>query len=150
LHFGNIMVRNRDAILIDFGSMGPFGPLYADPAVLEVSLVFGTDEHDDPETYESWRNFVDDIFIEPLTPPLPRGNFPQFFWLHEAIRELRHIVACCGVEGKEALIILAACLLRYGRLSPLELKSHELNALAEKRRDYALLMAYQLCERLEK
>ena len=149
LHFGNIMVRNRDAILIDYGSMGPFGPLYADPAVLEVSLVFGTDEHEDPASFETWRKFVDFIFINPLTPPLPSGDYPQFVWLHKAIRELRHVVACCGVDEREALIILAACMLRYGRNLPLPLKKEGLNILAEKRRTYALFVAYQICERLE-
>jgi len=150
LHFGNIMVRNRDAILIDLGSMGLFGPLYADPAVLEVSLVFGTDEYDDLKAFENWRKFVDYIFLDPLKPPLPTGDYPQFVWLHKAIRELRHVVACCGVEVREALIILAACLMRYGRNTPLKLKSDGLNVLAEKRRTYALLVAYRICERLEK
>ena len=150
LHYGNIMVRNRDAIVIDYGSMGPFGPLYADPAVLEVSLVFGTDDDDDPNGFESWREFVDYIFTDPINPPLPDSRFPQFAWLHKAIRELRHVVACCGVEKNEALIILAGCLMRYGRNSPLKLVNSGLDSLAEKRRSYALVVAYQICGRLEK
>ncbi len=149
LHYGNIMVRNRDAIVIDFGSMEPFGPLYADPAVLEVSLVFGTDDHDDPACFDVWCKFVDFIFVDPLSPPLPKGDYPQFAWLHKAVRELRHVVACCGVDKSEALIILAGCLLRYGRNAPLKLATKELDELAEKRRVYALVMAYQICERLE-
>ena len=149
LHYGNIMVRNRDAIVIDFGSMERFGPLYADPAVLEVSLVFGTDDHDNPEYFDVWCKFVDFIFLEPLSPPLPKGDYPQFAWLHKAIRELRHVVACCGVDKSEALIILAGCLLRYGRNAPLKLATGELDLLAEKRRVYAIVMAYQICERLE-
>jgi hypothetical protein len=150
LHFGNIMVRHRDAIVIDFGSMGPFGPLYADPAILEVSLIFGTDDHDDPESFDVWRKFVDYVFLDPLSPPLPKGDYPQFAWLHKAVRELRHVVACCGIEKPEALIILAGCLLRYGRNSSLKLKSKELDLLAENRRFYALVVAYQICEWLEK
>jgi len=148
LHYGNIMVRNRDAIVIDYGSMGPFGPLYADPAVLEVSLVFGTDDQDDPNGFESWREFVDYTFTDPLSPPLPDSRFPQFAWLHKAIRELRHVVACCGVEKNEALIILAGCLMRYGRNTHLKLATRELDSLAEKRRSYALVVAYQICDRL--
>jgi len=149
LHFGNIMVRNRDAILIDFGSMGPFGPLYADPAVLEVSLVFGTDNHDDPDSFHNWRAFVDYLFENPLSPPLSNGDFPQFAWLHKAVRELRHVVACCGVGEWEAMIILAGCLLRYGRCAPLKLVDGQLDLLAENRRAYALVVAYKICERLE-
>ena len=149
LHYGNIMVRNRDAIVIDFGSMEPFGPLYADPAVLEVSLVFGTDNHDDPKSYDDWREFVDFIFLNPLSPPVAKGDHPQFGWLHKAIRELRHVVACCGVEEPEALIILAGCLLRYARNAPLKLASEKLNLLAERRRAYALVVTYKICERLE-
>ena len=150
LHYSNIMVRNRDAIVIDYGTMGPFGPLYADPAILEVSLVFGTDNDDDPNSFDSWRDFVDYIFTDPINPPLPDSRFPQFVWLHKAIRELRHVVACCGVEKNEALIILAGCLMRYGRNSPLKLANSGLDSLAEKRRSYGLVVAYQICERLAK
>ena len=150
LHYSNVMVRNRDAIIIDFGSMGPFGPLYADPAILEVSLVFGTDNHDDPNSFNTWRKFVDYIFLDPLNPPLPKGDFPQFAWLHKAVREVRHVVACCGVEEQEALTILAGCLLRYGRNSPLKLASKRLDSLAESRRAYGLVVAYKICERIEK
>jgi hypothetical protein len=150
LHYSNVMVRNRDAIIIDFGSMGPFGPLYADPAILEVSLVFGTDNHDDPNSFNTWRKFVDYIFLDPLNPPLPKGDFPQFAWLHKAVRELRHVVACCGVEEQEALTILAGCLLRYGRNPPLKLASKQLDSLAESRRAYGLVVAYKICELIEK
>ena len=59
------------------------------------------------------------------------------------------MVACCGVEEPEALIILAGCLLRYARNAPLKLASEKLNLLAERRRAYALVVAYKICERLE-
>jgi hypothetical protein len=148
-HAGNIMVRNRDAIVIDFGSMGLSGPLSADPAILEVSLIFGTDDDDDPKSFNVWRKFVTYIFEDPLSPPLPRGDYPQFTWLHKAVRELRHVVTCCGVEDPEALIILAGCLLRFGRFPPLKLASKRLNALAERRRAYALVVADQICTKVE-
>jgi hypothetical protein len=143
------MVRNRDAIVIDFGSMNYFGPLSADPSLLEVSLVFGTDDYDDPNSYIIWRRFVDYIFADPLIPPLPRGDYHQFGWLHKAIRELRHVVSCCGVEREEAMLILGGYLLRFGRLAPRELKSKKLMELAEKRSVYALVVADQISKKLE-
>jgi hypothetical protein len=148
LHAGNIMVRNRDAIVIDFGSMEPSGPLSADPAILEVSLLFGSDEHDKLEHFEDWRNFINYIYKDPLSPPLPIGDYPHFIWLHKATRELRHVAICCGVGNPEALIILAGCLLRFGRLSRSDFKNDNLNILAEKRRVYALVMADRICTKL--
>jgi len=58
LHAGNVMVRRGDSILIDFGSVAD-GPLTADPATLEVSLVFGTDAEDDASNFDEWKAFVD-------------------------------------------------------------------------------------------
>ncbi len=119
LHFGNVMVRNRDAIVIDFGSMDEFGPITADPAVLEVSMVFGTDGDDDPKGFREWKSFVDEIFIgsSALSPPIPDAEHIRFAWLRRAVRELRHIGSCCSIEPDEALIVLSGCLLRYARLS---------------------------------
>lgn len=150
LHYSNIMVRNRDAILIDLGSMGPFGPLSADPAILEVSLVFGADNDDDPESFNRWRRFVDAMYIDPLVPPIDDGAFHQFDWLHRAIRELRHIVLCCCLEKAEVLTVLAGSLLRFGRNTSLGLSSQGLDILAEKKRAYALVVAYKICEMLER
>ena len=148
-HVGNIMVRNRDAIVIDFGSMGPYGPLSADPAILEVSLVFGTDNGDDPKSFAEWRNFVDYIYDKPLAPPLPNSNFHQFNWLYKAVREVRHVVSCCGVGEIEALMVLAGCLIRFGRHSVLQMQNAELDDLATSRRIYALVVADSVCRRLK-
>jgi hypothetical protein len=149
LHYSNVMVRHRDAIVIDFASMKEFGPLFADPAILEVSLIFGTDEDDDPKSFDAWCGFVDSVYSDPLRPPLPKGDHPQFFWLHKAVRELRQVIAGCGIEKKEALIILAGCMLRYARNPIVKFRDAALNTLAEDRRAYALEVAYRLCERLE-
>jgi len=148
LHYTNVMVRHRDAIVIDFGSMNEFGPLYADPAILEVSLVFGTDEQDDPKYFDAWCGFVDSIYSDPLRPPLSKGDHPQFVWLAKAVRELRQAIAGCEFENKEALIILAGCMLRYARNAD-KFKNKALETLAENRRAYALAVAYRLCEQVE-
>jgi len=150
LHFGNVMVRNRDAIVIDFGSMHDFGPITADPAFLEVSLVFGTDDKDDPSGFAGWKDFVDELFIKtlPLSPPIHDAEHFRFAWLRKAVRELRHIGSCCDIERDEALIVLAGCLLRYCRLSILEFASPELVKLSEDRRAYALVVAADICSKL--
>jgi len=151
LHHGNVMVRNRDAIVIDFGSMQDFGPITADSAILEVSLVFGTDERDDPSAFSDWCDFVRDLFVNksPLRPPIHDAEHFRLAWLRKAVREVRHVGACCDIEPAEALIVLAGCLLRFVRLSPLEFKGRpDLEKLSEDRRAYALVVAEQICSTL--
>lgn len=152
LHCGNVMVRNRDAIVIDFGSMDEFGPLTADPAVLEVSLVFGTDDDDDPDGFEEWKSFVDEVFLNssPLSPPIPDAEHMRFAWLRRAVRELRHVGACCGITPDEATIVLSGCLLRYARLSVLEFRDPKLVRLSEDRRAYAMVIAEALTAELSR
>ena len=150
LHAGNVMVRNRDAIVIDFGTMRDFGPLSADPAVLEVGLAFGTDCRDKPKLFKTWRSFIDDIFLNnhPLSPPLQTGAHFPFAWLEKAIRELRHVVSCCGVKSEEGLIVLCACLLRFASHSPRVFpKKPELDKLSEERRAYAVVVAERIFDK---
>jgi aminoglycoside phosphotransferase (APT) family kinase protein len=151
LHAGNVMVRRHDAIVIDFGSMEGFGPLSADPAFLEVSLAFGTDNADTSDSFDEWREFIDDLFLDisPSEPPLPSMNQYNYTWLRKALRELRHVVKCCGVPEREMKIVLSSCLLRFARLDRSELTDQALVALSERRRSYALVIADRLCERLE-
>jgi len=149
LHYKNVMVRHRDAIVIDFASMKEFGPLGADPAILEVSLVFGTDDQDDSGCFGAWCGFVDSLYLNPLRPPLSQGHYPQFGWLLRAVRELRQTVASCEFGIKEALIVLAGCMLRYARHPADSFADTRLNALAKNRRAYALVIAYRLCEQLK-
>lgn len=150
LHHGNVMVRNRDAIVIDFGSMKDFGPITADSAVLEVSMVFGADDRDDPKAFTGWKEFVDELFVNksPLRPPVHDAEHFRFAWLRKAVRELRHVGSCCDIEPDEALIVLAGCLLRYGRLSALEFPKRNLVKLSEDRRAYALVVAEHICSTL--
>jgi len=144
LHAGNVMVRHRDAILIDFGSMEGFGPLAADPAILEVSLLFGMDGSEDQTGFDKWVAFVNRMLASPCEPPPPSAITPKNYeclWLEDAIRELRHVVVCCGSDELDLLIVLAAALLRYGRISPLESGSDELKKLDERRHAYAIVCA---------
>lgn len=152
LHSGNVMVRRHDAIVIDFGSMEDVGPLSADPAFLEVSLAFGTDNMDSPDSFEEWRRFIDETFLEnsPSEPPLLSLDQFNFVWLRKALREIRHVVKSCGVSDQEMTVVLCGCLLRFGRLDAFDLSDQKLVALSEKRRAYALVVADRLCDRLER
>lgn len=148
LHAGNVMVRNRDAIVIDFGSMGEFGPVTADLSLLEVSLIFAIDEGE--RDNKIWFKFVNEIFVDnsPLRPANDVEDHCPLSWLRKAVREVRHVGAGCEIDRKEALIVLAACLLRFARLSILDSQSSILVKLSETRRAYALVVAEHICSLL--
>lgn len=149
LHCGNVMVRNHDAIVIDFGSMRDFGPITADPSILEVSLLFGTDASDDPAEFEEWKSLVDDLTADPLRPPVHDIKHFRLAWLRKAVRELRHIGSCCEIEPNEGLIVFAGCLLRFGRLSIMEFPDPARVELSEARRAYALVIADRICSKIK-
>jgi hypothetical protein len=149
LHPGNVMVRGGDAILIDFSSVGN-GPLTADPAALEVSLMFGTDEADKEDSFNEWRKFTDQIYegnVQTLHPPALSESKPgAFSWLRRSIRELRHILLGCKVEEQEAKIVLAAYLMRYARLGNEALKRGD--KIAFDRHAYAVVVAERIVKGL--
>ena len=133
------------AILIDFGSVSD-GPLIADPATLEVSLVFGTDAKDDPNQFDQWKDFVDSAYecIPVVRPPNPQIEPSEFDWLRQSLRELRHVLFGCDCNDAESMAVLAAYLLRMARLEIDTLKDPKLHDLAIARRGYALLIAERM------
>lgn len=151
LHTGNVMIRGGDAIVIDFSSTEN-GPLTADPAALEVSLMFGTDEDDKPDMFGEWQKFIDKMYvgaISNLHPPVFDDAIPgTFSWLGRSMRELRHVLLGCGCECIEANLVLAAYLMRFARLSFEELPSDDLKELAAARHAYALVIAQRLTSSL--
>lgn len=155
LHSGNVMVRGNDAILIDFSAVRKWdnegreikgGPLTADPATLEVSLVFGTDEDDDPGAFDEWRKVVDEFYQGvPIHEPPSLGSGPgPFAWLFRALREVRHVLLGCDCNQEEAGEVLAAYLLRFARLPADNFKNKRMSQLALARRAYALVMAERI------
>jgi len=70
--------------------------------------------------------------------------------VNRAIREVRHIVRCCGVDWDEALLVLAASLLRYGRFSKPSFDDLALLEVSEERKAYAMVKAQQLFDRVAK
>jgi hypothetical protein len=149
LHAGNVMVRGGDAIVIDFYSVEN-GPLTADPAALEVSLMFGKDEDDNGIAPEDWRAFVAQIYPpEPhsLHPPALSESQPgPFSWLRRSVRELRHILLACNMHEHEAKIILATYLIRFARLGKNALD--EGDDVAFDRHAYALVVAERIAATL--
>ena len=144
LHLANIMVRQRDSIVIDFGSMGDFGPITADPAALEASIVFGTRPLPSDELQKEWRDYVDQLYRFPLIPPLPSTEHFQFAWTNRAVRELRHVVFCCGASEPEMLLMLSASLLRFARFSPAGYRDEAVQRISEERKAYALVIAQRV------
>ncbi len=145
LHLGNVMVRHRDAILIDFGSMRDFGPSTADSAFLEVSLVFGTHLAGINDLFPDWKKFVTDLYRTPLKPPIPNADHLPFAWVHRAVRELRHVAYGSESSKLESLLVLCGALLRFARLSPTEFKNSKLRRISEDRHAYALVIAERIC-----
>jgi hypothetical protein len=153
LHAGNVMVRRSDAIIIDFGSIGD-GPPTADPATLEVSLVFTTDSKDRPDQFDEWKQFVDSAYdtLPCIRPPIPGSERTPFTWLQQSVRELRHTLFGCDSSDDEIAVVLAAYLMRLARL-PVEtfddpqlqesavLRLHD---LAIRRRAYGIVIAEKL------
>jgi hypothetical protein len=147
LHPGNVMARGRDAIVIDFSAVRQ-GPITADPATLEVGLVFGTDDRDRPKDFEEWKALVDEIYsgVPIHKPPLPEQNPGSFSWLRRAVREIRHVLLGCDCEQCEAEAVLATLLLRFARLD-VEISGTGLrNTLAVRKHAYALVVAERLAE----
>jgi hypothetical protein len=148
LHMGNIMVRHKDSIVIDFGSMRSEGPLTADPVALEASIAFGTRKDESPNNQNEWFKFIDQIYQNPLELPIPTPDHFHFAWVNRAIREVRHIVKCCGVSRDEALLVLAASLLRYARFSKPSFNDRRLLEISEERKAYAMVKAQQVFEQV--
>lgn len=147
LHFKNVMVRHRDAIVIDFGSMRDCGPITADPCALEASIVFGPIDCDE-KVHEDWEEFVRSIYKNPLEPLAPAVDHFRFAWMARAVRELRHVAHYCGVSREENILMLAASLLRYARFPREQLKDPRAQEISETRKAFAMAMAEKLCNQV--
>jgi hypothetical protein len=149
LHSGNVMVRGKDAILIDFSAVR-HGPISADVATLEVSLVFGTDLMDKWEDFDSWKNLVDEIYqgVSQHQPPMAEKAPNSHSWLRRATREIHHIAICCQCEAVERKAVLAAYLIRFARKKSEQFENQHLTKLALYRHAYALVVAERIIQSL--
>lgn len=109
LHDLNIRVRQNDAILIDFAKVRE-GPIVADCAALEVSLVF---DHDSVgRNGKEWIEFVKHIYSLKSCKVVPDlKSLKKLHWLGAAVHEIRKIVCALRVSEYEFSIVLALYLL---------------------------------------
>jgi len=118
LHATNILVRNGDAIIIDFEKMEDEFPLLYDPASLEGGLLvesFGRDRRirdnakellDSISSLYTWKTLIGFV-----TPCHAANSSSWFFDCVGQIRTLSRYAEQC--EGQYALV-LAICLIRKG------------------------------------
>jgi hypothetical protein len=145
LHFGNVMVKGDDAILIDFFSVKGSAPLTADPATLEISLCFKFDK-DEKVDFDTWKDFIDEAYdpIQLLKPLALSEHIPnEVSWLRRAIREIRHILRGCECCDEEIQVMVATYLMRIARLADMDVLSTEFRCRA-----YALVVAERIINHL--
>jgi len=143
LHVKNIRVCRGEAILIDFNSTQYSGPLVADPASLEVSLVFEVDPQDEDD--EGWRALVENLYkAEYLhrAPPPPKEPARRE-WIWACVRQIRLIALDSQTNDKEYQFALVFHLLRHASFQ------HE-SSPDKYRRNYAYYLASRLTDDLER
>ena len=118
LHAGNIHVRGTEPFLIDFGSVNE-GPILADPAMLEASLVLAVGiECTDPAAQAAWEQLTDSELYPPTgVREVPRRDPPagltillQRLW--EALRVIRMHVVAMRLSPVEYPTLMAAAFMR--------------------------------------
>lgn len=110
LHATNILVRNHDAILIDFFSTRK-GPIAADAASLEISLVFS--EEAIVNDIRKWRLMVDKLYSKIDGALLPPERPSRREWVWTVVRQIRMHNLSGIVSDLEYKIALAIFLFRY-------------------------------------
>jgi hypothetical protein len=117
LHAENIHVRGMESFLIDFGSVVE-GPILADPAMLEASLVLATGiDCPDEATYDAWESLTSALYPPTGERELLRRDSPaglpvslQMLW--DALRVIRMHVVAMRVSSEEYAVLIAAALMR--------------------------------------
>jgi len=150
LHVKNVRARRGEAILIDFNLTRYTGPLVADPACLEVSLVFEVDppdKHADKATIdndnESWRTLVESLYkLEYLhrAPPPPKEPGPRE-WMWACARQIRLIALESQTKDNEYLFTIIFYLMRRASFK-------DDHGPDKYRKDYAYFLASKLTEDL--
>jgi Putative homoserine kinase type II (protein kinase fold) len=140
LHGENVRVRGRDTILIDFQKVR-LGPLVADPACLEVNLVFRASKDD---TNDGWHETVDRLYSIDLlrSPPPPAASPSRREWMWTAVRQIRMMALPTQIEPWEYQLTLALFLFRRSRQSTI-------SELDVERAAYAYVMAERLLQNLQ-
>jgi Ternary complex associated domain 9 len=106
LHADNVRVRRDDAIVIDFLSTVR-GPLLADPAALEVSLVIRAPADTDFDQ-EAWSRVVEPLYSTASFRDLPKDCDPTepYAWISACVRQIRlHAFAMERAHGQYAAVV---------------------------------------------
>lgn len=118
LHSRNIHLRDDELVLIDFGTVKD-GPVLADPATLEASLVLEAGMAcKTPEPRRAWEEFVSKHLYAPgwnrrmpsPRPPDELSEALQSLW--QAVRIIRIHVAAMQAAGHEYAWLVAAAFFR--------------------------------------
>jgi hypothetical protein len=142
LHVNNVRARHGEAILIDFNSTQYSAPLVADPASLEVSVVFEVDPND--QDNEGWLATVKRLY-EPeylYRAPPPPDEPSTHEWMWACVRQIRLIALESQTSDTEYQFALILYLLRRASFA-------DESAPDKFRRDFAYYLANQLVESLE-
>ena len=148
LHARNVQVHGSDAILIDFNAVQD-GPLVADPASMEVSIVFdGFLEGSEAapaseERRRAWSRLVDRLYdgqhLDLPPPPVPASSPGAWMW--SCVRQIRFYALTSENAGRAYRIALAVQMLRKAGHKP----DDEEDGF---RRAYACLIADRLIEQV--
>ena len=144
LYANNIQVRGAEAVLIDFASVTLQTSLMADPAYLELTLVFkdyGT--HDDAV---EWQRFVDAVYDPEhfIAAPAAAIDPRPREWLWNVVRQIRLFALGCQSSAREYQRAIAFMLLRESAWNPPSDTRKQRH-----RRAYAYVVAERLVKNLE-
>ncbi len=150
LHGYNVMVRNSDAILIDFDSVKFPAPIVTDYASLEIGLIFHVEDKekiDHKNDTENWRAIVDTLYsLENIKNPscLLRGTSRRE-WHWSCVKQIRIRVIAEQLSRHEYVIALIMNLMRRATY-PSNCNDIEHVKIDDDRRDYAYILASRLLD----
>jgi hypothetical protein len=128
LHADNVQVRGTDAILIDF-LCAKWGLLLADPAALEVSIVFRVPAAVHRFDEAAWSRAVSDLYQQPYLRGIPTVSDPRepYAWMGDCVRQIRlHAFARERIPGQYAAVLAYRLLYASGKTDSAESSSEEL------------------------
>lgn len=139
LHVGNVLVREGNAVLIDFAACADRRPLLRDAAALEASLLTDVLAEEDYVSPLKLLAEIEFMYRNPLmtVPPIPRPRSP-IGWFASCVRQIRMYASRLEVEPGQYAASLAAALL-FKATKDSAASGHDANVRA---------MAYALAERI--
>ena len=144
LYANNIQVLGSEAVLIDFASVTLQTSLMADPAYLELTLVFK--DYGAQDDSVEWQRFVDAVYSPENFAAAPAAAIdprPRE-WLWNVVRQIRLFALGCQSSQREYQTAIAFMLLRESAWNPPSDTRKQ-----RQRRAYAYVIAERLVKDLE-